>query len=114
MALTEIAEKVGCYKTILDCNQDNIRESIRDHRLTLLTILRDSILRKVRVHPQGIRNGQVCHIARLYRDQARLYRDQASPIINEHVKLASSCGYMLQSIVHWMAKECVQHAKGAI
>lgn len=27
MALTEIAEKVGCYKTILDCNQGNIRES---------------------------------------------------------------------------------------
>lgn len=27
VALTEIAEKVGCYKTILDCNQDNIRES---------------------------------------------------------------------------------------
>ncbi|KAJ9117866.1 hypothetical protein QFC20_000146 [Naganishia adeliensis] len=24
VALTEIAEKVGCYKTILDCNQDNI------------------------------------------------------------------------------------------
>jgi hypothetical protein len=44
----------------------------------------------------------------------RLYRDQASPIINEHIKLTSSCGYMLQSIVHSMAKECVQHAKGAI
>jgi glucosamine-phosphate N-acetyltransferase len=27
VALTEIAEKVGCYKTILDCNEGNIRES---------------------------------------------------------------------------------------
>ncbi|KAJ9120093.1 hypothetical protein QFC22_002991 [Naganishia vaughanmartiniae] len=24
MSLTEIAEKVGCYKTILDCNEENI------------------------------------------------------------------------------------------
>jgi glucosamine-phosphate N-acetyltransferase len=28
VALTEIAEKVGCYKTILDCNQDNIGMSL--------------------------------------------------------------------------------------
>ena len=28
VALTEIAEKVGCYKTILDCNEGNIRESL--------------------------------------------------------------------------------------
>ena len=25
-ALVGISEKVGCYKTILDCSQDNIRE----------------------------------------------------------------------------------------
>lgn len=28
VALTEIAEKVGCYKTILDCNEGNIRECV--------------------------------------------------------------------------------------
>lgn len=34
VALTEIAEKVGCYKTILDCNEGNIRE-LRARQVTL-------------------------------------------------------------------------------
>jgi GNAT superfamily N-acetyltransferase len=62
VALTEIAEKVGCYKTILDCNEGNIRESASLLLCFDSDFLHHSLLRKVRFHAQGIRDGQVCTI----------------------------------------------------
>lgn len=64
VSLTEISERVGCYKTILDCNEDNIRTSPAapdNSRLTSvglkLLLVCSSILPKMRFHTQGVRDG---------------------------------------------------------
>jgi glucosamine-phosphate N-acetyltransferase len=43
-ALTHISETSGCYKTILNCSNDNIREFFDARRLSLADVVR-SILR---------------------------------------------------------------------
>jgi hypothetical protein len=73
-ALTGISEREGCYKTILNCSDKNIREcfisSISPRCSTWLTGFVRSLLREVRLCKEGERNGErritcppLCHHA---------------------------------------------------
>jgi len=54
-ALTHISENSGCYKTILDCDKDNVGEwtrLVRFHEVNLLRLVH-RLLRKVWLREQG-------------------------------------------------------------
>jgi glucosamine-phosphate N-acetyltransferase len=62
-ALTYISENSGCYKTILNCSDSNVREyrySVHA-RVWVLTQLICSILREVRIPEEGKRDGMHLH-----------------------------------------------------
>jgi GNAT superfamily N-acetyltransferase len=80
-ALEEIGRTQGCYKIILDCSKDNIRECC--HLQMNSVLIRGSVLREVRV--SGLTNWVKVHTADVFRfkhkeyEMVRYMSDPAAP-----------------------------------